>query len=87
MQLQRCKTLQISSIVRLQRRSVSAVDGDDPVSRATLMAALCDGPTPVLDRGTLSAVGSQDDPTAWSIHRLEVLLEHAARSAPVLGLR
>ena len=62
----------------------SAVEGDDHVSTATLMAALYNGPTPVLDRGSLAEVSSLSDRQSWSIHRLEVLLEQATRSAPVL---
>ena len=62
----------------------SAVEGDDQVSTAPLMAALYDGPNPVLDRGSFAEVSSLSDRQSWSIHRLEVLLEQATRSAPVM---
>ena len=63
--------------------SSAAVQGDDAVSMAPLMSTLFDGTIPILDRGYV-AEGSFPDRPAWLVHRLEALLEQAARSTPVL---
>ena len=63
--------------------SSAAVPGDDAVSMAPLMSTLFDGTTPILDRGHV-AEGSFPDRPAWLVHRLEALLEQAARRTPVL---
>jgi DNA-binding CsgD family transcriptional regulator len=62
----------------------AALEGDDAVSMAPLLAALFDGPTPVLDRRNVADVRSLADRTSWLVHHLEALLEQVARRSPVV---
>ena len=60
-----------------------AVQGDDAVTMAPLLAALLNGPKPLLDRRCLAPTNLPVD-RELAVHGLEAPLEQAARRRPVL---
>ncbi len=67
------------------RIGISAADpGDSMVELATLMAALFDGPDPILDRAELPDSRTLPEQRYWVLQDLQGLLERAARQTPLL---
>ena len=67
------------------RVGISAADpGDSMVELATLMAALFDGPDPILDRADLPDPRTLPEQRYWVLQDLQGLLERAARQTPLL---
>lgn len=67
------------------RVGISAADpGDSMVELATLMAALFDGPDPILDRADLPDSRTLPEQRYWVLQDLQGLLERAARQTPLL---
>jgi predicted ATPase len=58
--------------------------GDGMVELATLMAALFDGPDPILDRAELPDPRTLPEQRYWVLQDLQGFLERAARQAPLL---
>jgi DNA-binding CsgD family transcriptional regulator len=58
--------------------------GDGMVELATLMAALFDGPDPILDRAELPDWRTLPEQRYWVLQDLQGLLERAARQTPLL---
>jgi DNA-binding CsgD family transcriptional regulator len=67
------------------RVGTSAADpGDSMVELATLMAALFDGPEPILDRAELPDSRTLPEQRYWVLQDLQGLLERAAEQTPLL---
>jgi predicted ATPase len=64
--------------------SSAADPGHSMVELATLMAALSDGPDPILDRAELPDSRTLPEQRYWVLRDLQVLLGRAARERPVL---
>ena len=67
------------------RVGISAADpGDSMVELATLMAALFDGPDPILGPAKLPDLRALPEQRYWLLQDLQGLLERAARETPLL---
>ena len=69
---------------RFRVGTCAADPGDGMVELATLMAALFDGPDPILDRAELPDLHALPEERYWLLQDLQGLLERAALKAPLL---
>ena len=69
---------------RFRVGTCAADPGDGMVELATLMAALFDGPDPILDRAELPDLHALPEQRYWLLQDLQGLLERAALEAPLL---
>ena len=69
---------------RFRVGSCAADPGDRMVEMSTLMAALFDGPEPILDRVALPDSHSLPEQRYWLLQDLQELLERAAVETPLL---
>ncbi len=82
------RLLEETAMVARRRRfrvgTCAADPGDGMVELATLMAALFDGPDPILDRAELPDLHALPEQRYWLLQDLQGLLERAALEAPLL---